>query len=263
MSKIGNTAKHGNFPEFIGTGTGSTQVYTLSWTPGSPQSLLVFVGGSIQETTNYSVLGNSLTINAPSGVKIRAIGLGQKALVNSVADGAIGTNQLAAGAVTPAKLSQKLTLGTAQDTTSGTSKDFTGIPSWVTRITVSFADLSTSGTSGLLIQLGDSGGIEATGYLSGCSYTQSANQGSATNATTGLLFAFSLTAAAAHGGAVVLTHLGSNVWSSVGTLCTSTTYNFFSGGNKTLSGALDRIRLTTVNGTDTFDAGSVNIMYEG
>ena len=33
-------------------------------------------------------------------------------------------------------------------------------------------------------------------------------------------------------------------------------------GRVTLSGALDRVRVTTVNGTDTFDAGSINILYE-
>jgi hypothetical protein len=35
------------------------------------------------------------------------------------------------------------------------------------------------------------------------------------------------------------------------------------GFQVSLSGTLDRIRLTTVNGSDTFDAGSINIIYEG
>jgi hypothetical protein len=34
------------------------------------------------------------------------------------------------------------------------------------------------------------------------------------------------------------------------------------GGFVPLSGTLDRVRITTANGTDTFDAGSINILYE-
>jgi len=34
------------------------------------------------------------------------------------------------------------------------------------------------------------------------------------------------------------------------------------GGSKTLSDTLTQVRITTVNGTDTFDAGTINILYE-
>ena len=50
---------------------------------------------------------------------------------------------------------------------------------------------------------------------------------------------------------------GDIVWATY-----SATQSLYGGGNVTLGGALDRIRVTTVNGTDLFDAGSINIMYE-
>jgi hypothetical protein len=155
-----------------------------------------------------------------------------------------------------------ITSGTAVTCTTQTSIDFTGIPSWVKRVTVNFGGVSTNGSSGFAIQLGTSSGIEGTGYVSGCSYAQISNQGSAANSTTSLLCAFSLSAAATQGGSIVLNLVGSNTWVSSGVISTSTTYNYFSGGNKTLVGTLDRVRVLTFNGTDQFDAGSINILYE-
>ena len=67
--------------------------------------------------------------------------------------------------ITPAKLSQPLTLATAVNSTSGTSIDFTGIPNWVDKITIMLSNVSTNGTSQPMFQIGDSGGIETTGYV--------------------------------------------------------------------------------------------------
>ena len=39
-------------------------------------------------------------------------------------------------------------------------------------------------------------------------------------------------------------------------------YHGVGGGTVTLSGALDRIRVTTTTGTPAFDAGTINIQYE-
>jgi hypothetical protein len=56
----------------------------------------------------------------------------------------------------------------------------------------------------------------------------------------------------------------SNTWSSFHSMALSNLANTLNGaGSVTLSATLDRIRITTVNGTDTFDAGSINIAYEG
>jgi hypothetical protein len=157
-----------------------------------------------------------------------------------------------------------LTLATAVATTSGTFVDFTGIPSWVKRITVMFNGVSTNGTSPYLIQLGDSGGIETTGYGSSCAYTGTTIDGS--TSTSGFLTAFAVGASSQVGGTSVLCLVSGTSWVSTGTFIynISSPSNFVgvSGGAKTLSATLDRVRITTVNGTDTFDAGSINIMYE-
>ena len=152
---------------------------------------------------------------------------------------------------------------TAKASTSGTEVDFTGIPSWVKRITVMFNGVSTNGTSNPIIQIG-AGSVETTGYASGLGFAN------ATGTQVG-----PLTAGFACGGTqavnliyanATLALVGSNLWvySLAGYLNASgTVYGMSAGGNKTLSGTLDRVRITTVNGTDAFDAGSINILYEG
>lgn len=152
-------------------------------------------------------------------------------------------------------------LETAQATTSGTFKDFTGIPSWAKKITVMLNDVSTNGTSPILLQLGTSSGIEITSYKAAAS-----NQaGTTTTATAGLLVTeSSIIATATTSGLLIVALVGSNIWVSNCVVANTTSGNLrYSGGTKTLSGTLDRVRLTTVNGTDTFDAGSINILIEG
>ena len=145
-------------------------------------------------------------------------------------------------------------------TATGTSVDFTGIPSWVKRITVMFSGVSTNGTSNLLIQLGDSGGIENTGYLG--SSSQLAGATNSANYTTGFGVFLGNAANIMHG-SMCVTNISGNVWVMSGVLGLSnsaTTVNVT--GTKTLSDTLTQVRITTVNGTDTFDAGSINILYE-
>lgn len=158
---------------------------------------------------------------------------------------------------------RNIVAGTAIATTSGTSHDFTGIPSWVKRITVNISGLSSSGTSNHLIQIGIASGVEATGYLSSATNTLATT--SVATFTTGFGLQQSVAAAGIYSGSVVLTLLNAttNTWAISGNLArTDTATVNSSGGAKSLAGTLDRIRLTTVNGTDTFDAGSINILYE-
>jgi len=154
--------------------------------------------------------------------------------------------------------------GTAQASTSGTSIDFTGIPSWVKRITVMFSGVSVSGTSLIQVQLGDSGGIETTGYA-GAFVTNGASGG----ILSGIPLNFTgMSAISTIAGSLTLSLLdaSTNTWVGAGTCGRlaagaaqeATTF----GGGKSLSATLDRVRITTVNGTDTFDAGSINILYE-
>lgn len=152
-------------------------------------------------------------------------------------------------------------LSTAVASTSGTSIDFTNIPSWVTRVTVLFNGVSTSGTSNWLLQLG-SGSVQTTSYKSASGQIYN-SAGGAQNSTNGFIIGQNIAANLTYG-TYVFNALDATTWigsSSLGA-GTSQTYGIVGGGTVTLSGSLDRIRLTTVNGTDTFDAGSVNIMYE-
>ena len=153
-----------------------------------------------------------------------------------------------------------LNQGTAVATTSGTAADFTGIPSWVKRITVSMSGVSTNGANNLIVQLGTSGGLKTTGYLGGLSI---GNNAIVTGAMSSGFDVSTLASTSVIHAQVILTNIGSNTWAMHGISQHSnqTTYGF-SAGSVTLAGVLDRLRLTTVGSTNTFDAGSVNILYE-
>ena len=156
-----------------------------------------------------------------------------------------------------------ITSGTAVASTSGTSIDFTGIPSWVKRITVMLNGVITSGTSIPLVQIGDAGGIENTGYLGSSSWIRNAASPVTATSTAGMgLQANPLATDVLHGQAVI-TSMGSNTWSMTfnGSL-SSTVITINSASSKTLSDTLTQVRITTTNGTDTFDAGTINILYE-
>jgi hypothetical protein len=154
-----------------------------------------------------------------------------------------------------------LNSSTAVATTSGTSVDFTGLPSWVKRITVSFNAVVTSGASPIIIQLGDSGGIETNAYTgAGCNMSSGPTFGGTAN-TVG----FNLMSSAASGGydgAAVLTLQDTLTWVLASNLVRDQSAFSVGGGNKATTATLDRIRITTVNGTDTFSSGSINILYE-
>jgi hypothetical protein len=149
--------------------------------------------------------------------------------------------------------------GTAVASTSGTSIDFTSLPSWVKRITVMLSGVSTNGTSNLLVQIG-SGSVTTSGYTSGA---WSANTSNSTS-TAGFLLTSSNSAAANYVGNLFISLLtGSTYVESHSLGSPASTNQSMGGGSVALSGALDRVRITTVNGTDTFDAGTINILYEG
>lgn len=135
----------------------------------------------------------------------------------------------------------------------------TGIPSWVNRVTATLSLLSTSGTSDGLLQVGD-GAFVTTGYV--CNYQ--GFTGSATGlvtSTAGFLFDID-NATNQNGGKIVLDRVSGNAWVATGIIRRNGSSNGFIVGEITLTGALDRARITTVGGTDTFDAGSVSFSWE-
>jgi hypothetical protein len=152
-----------------------------------------------------------------------------------------------------------LTSDTAQASTSGTVIDFTGIPNWVKRVTVIMNGVSLSGSAFPRFQLGYSGGIESSGYVGYCTQTAAGAAGAASG-TAGFDLYIG-TASSVVWGQAVFTLVSGTTW--VFSFCGgATTVTLASAGNKTLTGALTQIRITSSNGTDTFDEGSINILYE-
>jgi hypothetical protein len=181
--------------------------------------------------------------------------------VTIAAPAVAGTNTLTLLAATATNSVN--TLGTAVASTSGTSIDFTGLPSWIKKITVMFANVSTTGTVPITFRLGTSGGIQATGYTGAQGYV---GPGTVfTNMSTGFEI-YNDTAAITYSGSITFNLLdaSTNLWVANGFFGTvGQLYGRLIGGYVTLSSTLTQLRITTTTGTPTFDLGSVNILYEG
>jgi len=146
-------------------------------------------------------------------------------------------------------------------TLSGSSVDFTGIPSTARRVTVNFNGLSTNGTTVPLIQLGDSGGIETSGYVGAVGIV--APSPALSNFSTGVLFSTSWTASSVLQGSIVFSLMDSatNLWAIIGIAGRSDgAFVHTLGGSKALSATLTQLRLTA--GANSFDAGTASISWE-
>ena len=238
-----------------------TQATTLA----SGDEFVIEQSGLTKRVAASVVRGGLVNADIDAAAAIAGTKLADGGIVTAkIADANVTTAKIANAAVTPAKLSQPLTLATAQATTSGTSIDFTGIPSWVKRITVMFDQVSTNGSSPVALQIGDSGGIETSGYagtvflatsntaFSGSFQIDPTGQGNPASVRSGILH-------------LSLLNNSTNLWACSGVLGANSgiPYLLSLGGVKPLSATLDRVRITTVNGIDTFDAGTINISYEG
>ena len=169
------------------------------------------------------------------------------------------------GTVAVNGVSGVLVSGTAITLTNQTAPEFTGIPSWVKRITVMFSGVSTSGASLIQAQIG-SGSFLTSGYTSNASIAGGGAAGAGYTSTSGFLCdAGASGASSTRSGTITLVNISGDNWVQsfmLGTQVGVSSYMLGGGGAVTLSGTLDRVRITTVNGTDTFDAGTINILYE-
>ena len=159
---------------------------------------------------------------------------------------------------------QRITQGTAVASTSGTSIDFTSLPAWVKRITVIFNETSLSNTDNILIQLGTGATptYTTTGYVSTSNVYNAASGTSGISSTTGLAVSVGGAAASTASGALTIINISGNTWISFHTIKVQTSTVGSGGGSIALGAVLTAVRITST-GTATFDAGSVNIMYEG
>lgn len=178
-------------------------------------------------------------------------------------DNSVTTPDIADLAVTPAKLAQKPTLGTPVSL-SGTATQFTGIPTWAKRVVVSISGLSTNGASRPVLRIGPSSGMVSSGYLG--SVTNLGTGVSSALVTVGFGVAETIGAVSAYHGefTLILVDSSTNTWACTGVFARSDVAStLLSAGSIALAGALERVSLTMENGTDTFDAGTINILYEG
>jgi len=210
----------------------------------------------IQHVANMRVLGNtSGSLAAPAEVTIL-----DEDTMSSDSATALATQQ-SIKAYVDTEVAGVITRGTAVASTSGTSIDFTSIPSSVKRITVLLSGVSTNGTSPLIIRLGDSGGFETSGYTGSTAEIRSTPD--IDNASSGILLSPNPAATDTFDGIVTIINITGNTWVSSVVGGNSNTINSYAGGcSKTLTATLDSIRITTSGGANTFDAGTVNIMYE-
>lgn len=223
-------------------GLNETSLISTTAISAASSSSGIFYSSSARNNVSYRVVGMFESIQAAAGTWSNAPskiqGQGGQALIGL----------------------QSGTLNTAsQNTTSGTSIDFTGIPSWAKRVTITLSGVSTNGASLVQVQLGTSAAVETTGYSGGVS---GGSNGVATSAnSSGFLVSAQGGASIANYGIFILTLVSGGQWVFSGS--GNASGNFISaGGGKSIGSSLTRVRITTVNGTDLFDAGSASIIYE-
>lgn len=153
----------------------------------------------------------------------------------------------------------------AGGTLTGITTDFVGIPSWARRINIFVNSMSTNGASNKLLQLGSGGTFQTTGYVSGVMNARHAGTSAgASVATTGFQLDNDSIAAYIYDGIITLSTPGSNVWFIDGRLGDTTAVRYpMAYGRVTLSGVLDRLRFTTLGGTEAYDGGTFSFTYEG
>jgi hypothetical protein len=246
--QIGTTGA--NSLQFITNGAGTYQIQSSGHLVAVTDNTLdIGAVGANRPRTIYA--GTSLI--APTATLATNISVGGDSITGVASQSDVNAMTSTTEVLTPNH--NQIILGTPVASTSGTTIDFTGIPAGVRRITVMFVGISTNGASSWGIQLGDSGGIETSGY---------SGSASVTNMSSNFVTAVGGASNIVHGSAILtLANSSTNTWVCQGTIGLSDSASAWSmGGSKSLTGVLDRIRLNTNNGTDTFDAGEVNISYE-
>jgi hypothetical protein len=253
--------------EMVFIATANQSEFTLSTAVINKPSALVTIDGVVQPTSEYSLnmAGTVLTLSegVPAGTIVRVLALGVSSQ-GAPADDTVTTPKLRDGAVTPAKLAQPLTRRTAVQA-SGTAVDFTGIPSWAKKLTVILNGLSTNGTSPIVILLGTSAGLQSLAYTGSVfnETTVAAPAGVNYPTNTGFPLVYTWDLYGRLIGHIDFINIESAIWVASGQFARDDGPGFHrTAGAKDLNGVLDRIRITTVNGTDVFDYGGINLLIQ-
>jgi len=245
-------------------GTNTTQIATTAFVTASTGTLGTM---STQNANNVAITGGTITgLSSPlplaSGGTGGTTSTGSGAIV--LASGATlaspTLNSPTFGGTPGSSLITRMSAG-GVSASGSTSVDFTSMPSWINIITVTFRNISTNGTSFMLVQLGTSSGVTTSGYVSTSNDLDGGGGSSSSDSTSGLIMRLQA-ASNIINGTMTIAYTGSNAWVANHTCASTTTIVFMGGGTIALGGTLDRVRITTVNGTDAFDAGTLNVLYQ-
>jgi hypothetical protein len=237
--------------------------FSTNGTTFTPTAKIVQGTAVSTATTSFTgaTSGASTTLTASSVTGTIAVGqvIAGTGLTAGTVITALGTGTGGAGTYTISPIST----GTVSGTITVVGVDFLSIPSWVKRVTVMFNGVSLSGGAVKYIQLGTGGVPTTTGYstVGGTYYTTNI---SGATAFTAAFVCNDNSAGSTDSGHAVFTNISGNIW--IGSLVMAqpvgTPQIFNAAGTITLSGVLNMVRITSSTGTDTFDAGSINILYE-
>jgi len=249
-------------------GTNTTQIATTAFVTASTGTLGTM---STQNANNVAITGGTIT-GLSSALPVASGGTGVTTSTGS------GANVLASGAslASPTLNSPTLNSPTFGGTpgsslifkmsaggvsaSGSTSVDFTSMPSWINIITVTFRNISTVSNDNILVQLGTSSGVTTSGYVS-TSIDFDGSGAVTTSSTSGFVFKVNPGSNIING-TMIIAYTGSNAWVNNHTASINTNIMSVGGGTIALGGTLDRVRITTVSGTDAFDAGTLNVLYQ-
>jgi hypothetical protein len=261
-------------PTFTGTplaptaspGTNTTQIATTAFVAASTGTLGTM---STQNANNVAITGGTITgLSSPlpvasggTGSTTASTGSGGVVLASSPTLSSPTINSPTFGGTPTMGASFITRMSAGGVSASGnTSVDFTSMPSWINTITLMFRNISTVSNQNILVQLGTSSGFTTSGYVS-TSIDFDGAGGVATNSTAGLIVKLNPGSNIVNG-TMIIAYTGSNAWVNNHTLSNNTNIMTVGGGTIALGGTLDRVRITTVSGTDAFDSGTLNVSYQ-